>query len=300
MTVSHSRYELLQPRLVLFTRMLQGVEKGRPRAVHRTRVAARRLREVLPVLQLDSDAARRLGRRLRRVTQRLGTVRELDALLLLVEAMSVSGRYDEVALLRVARAVAEERAGVQGRSGSRLSNGELRRVAGKLEKVAEALKGEDKGPDAARACRWAVDARVRHRADALRKAVDAAGSVYLAERVHTVRIVLKKFRYAAELKANLSVDGAWAEDLAGLKRAQRLLGRLRDRQVLMDRVRQLQASLTPPDLGVWRALDLLVIAIETECRRLHARYLRHAPELIRWCDRIAGRALDAPARLRAG
>ncbi|MEP7304917.1 MAG: CHAD domain-containing protein [Acidobacteriota bacterium] len=300
MTVSRSRYELLQPRLALFTRMLQGVEEGRPRAVHRTRVAVRRLREVLPVLQLDSDVVRRLGRGLRRVTQRLGTVRELDAILLLVEAMGVSGRYDGTTLSRVAGAVAKERAEVPGRNGSRLSKGELRRLAAKLERVAEALKGEDRGREASRGCQWAVDARVRHRADALRKAVDAAGSVYLAERVHTVRIVLKKFRYAAELKAEMSGDGTWADDLAGLKRAQRLLGRLRDRQVLMDRVRQLQASLTPPDLGLWRALDSLLIAVEKECRRLHARYLRNAPELLRWCDRIAGRALDAPVRQRAG
>jgi hypothetical protein len=68
----------------------------------------------------------------------------------------------------------------------------------------------------------------------------------------------------------------------------------------MDRVRQLQASLTPPDLVLWRSLDSLLIAVEKECRRLHARYVRHAPELIRWCDRIAGRALDVPARRRAG
>jgi len=300
MTVSRSRYELLQSRLTVFTRMLRGVEEGRSRAVHRTRVAARRLREVLPVLELDSDVTRRLGRRLRRVTQQLGTVRELDALLLLVEAMGRSGRYDGTTLSRVAGAVAAERADVRARKGSRLSNSELRRLAAKLEKVAEALAGEERGREASRGCRWAVDARVRHRADALRKAVDAAGSVYLAERVHTVRIMLKKFRYAAELKAEMSVDGAWADDLAGLKRAQRLLGSLRDRQVLMDRVRQLQASLTPPDLGLWRALDSLLIAVETECRRLHARYLRHAPDVIRWCDHIAGRAFDPAARQRAG
>ena len=50
--------------------MLHGVEGGDVRALHRTRVASRRLREVLPVLQLDPDMAHKLGRRLRKITQR--------------------------------------------------------------------------------------------------------------------------------------------------------------------------------------------------------------------------------------
>ena len=239
--------------------MLHGVEEGRPRAVHRTRVAARRLREVLPVLQLDGDVARRLGRRLRRVTRRLGTVRELDALLLLVEAMRVSGRYDETALSRVAggdcagagRACADAcRRGCRAPSCGGWPPSSRRSPRG--------LKGETQGRAATRGWRWAIDARVRHRADALKEAVDAAGSVYLAERVHAVRITLKKFRYAVELKARdvarrtLGRRSGQPETDAGL------LGRLHDRQVLMDRVRQVQASLTPPDLGLWRALDALL------------------------------------------
>ena len=39
------------------------------KAVHWTRVASRRLRELLPVLGLDGDSARKLSRRLKRVTQ---------------------------------------------------------------------------------------------------------------------------------------------------------------------------------------------------------------------------------------
>ena len=50
--------------------MLQGVEDGDVDALHRARVASRRLREVLPVLQLDSDVARKLNRRLRKITDR--------------------------------------------------------------------------------------------------------------------------------------------------------------------------------------------------------------------------------------
>ena len=299
MTVSRSRYELLHKRLVLFTRMLHGVEQGRARAVHRTRVAARRLREVLPVVQLEGDVARRLGRRLRRVTRRLGIVRELDALLVLVDAMRVSGRYDESALSRVIGAIAQERVEVRGRASSKLPGAELRRLAAKLEKIAKGLEGERQGRAATRGWRWAIDARVGHRAEALKEAVDAAGHVYLAGRVHAVRIALKKFRYAVELKGEVSPDKTWGQEVGRLKRTQGLLGRLHDRQVLIDRVRQVQASLTPPSLSLWRALDALLTALEKECRRLHARYVRDAAALVALCDRMASGAQDAPARRRA-
>ena len=300
MTASRSRYELLHKRVRLFTRMLHGVEEGRARAVHRTRVAARRLREVLPVQQLDSGVARRLGRRLRRVTRRLGVVRELDALLTLVDGMRLSGRYDEVALSRVVGAMAQERATVRARASSKLPGAELERLAAKLERIAKGLMGDASGRAATRGWRWAIDARVRHRAEALKEAVDAAGNVYLAGRVHAVRIRLKKFRYAVELKGEVSPEQASGRDLASLKRAQELLGRLHDRQMLMDRVRQTQASLTPPNLPLWRALDGLLTSLEKECRRLHARYVRDAAGLLALCDRIAGRAPDdAPVRRRA-
>ena len=46
---------------------------------------------------------------------------------------------------------------------------------------------------------WAVEARVARRAAALKHAIDEAGSVYLPERLHAVRIALKKLRYGLEL-----------------------------------------------------------------------------------------------------
>src|SRR4030095_13773283 len=95
------RSDLLDARLDRFTRMLQGLEEGDVRALHRTRVASRRLREILPVLELDPDGARRLGRRLRKVTERLGVVRELDVLTLLVEELHQSRRDNAAALARV-------------------------------------------------------------------------------------------------------------------------------------------------------------------------------------------------------
>ena len=98
----------------------------------------------------------------------------------------------------------------------------------------------------ARDWRWAIDARVTHRALALKTALAEAGALYLPERLHAVRIALKKLRYAREVVAEAAGLDMKAE-LRSLKRSQDILGRLHDMQVLLDRIRQLQASLTPAD-----------------------------------------------------
>src|SRR5262245_18680174 len=85
MTVSGRRQDLIRSRLGTFTRTLHGVSTGDVKAVHRTRVATRRIRELLPLLGLKSLAASKLERRLRKLTRRLGAVRELDVLLLLIK-----------------------------------------------------------------------------------------------------------------------------------------------------------------------------------------------------------------------
>jgi CHAD domain-containing protein len=105
-----------------------------------------------------------------------------------------------------------------------------------------------------------------------------AGAVYLPGRLHAVRIALKKLRYAVELATEIAGQPTNSV-LRSLKRGQNVLGRLHDMQVLIDRVRQVQASLTPPTIAVWRALDTLVTALDNDCRRLHARYMHMRPAL---------------------
>jgi CHAD domain-containing protein len=270
--------------------LLHGVEEGDVRAIHRTRVATRRLRELLPILQLDSDLAAKLGRRLRKITTRLGSVRELDVLLLVIDELRESRRHSERALTLVADAVSRERSRMRQRVLTKLPLGEMHRVARKLERTAghlERMDGESTPPRAlSRGWRWAIDARVAKRAKALRAATDAAGAVYLPERLHAVRIALKKLRYALELSAETS-GARSTPDLEFLKRAQALLGRMHDLQVFIARIRQVQASMTPPDLSLWRELDELVASVENSCRRLHARYVRERPALDAICERAS-------------
>jgi CHAD domain-containing protein len=126
---------------------------------------------------------------------------------------------------------------------------------------------------------------VARRADALVHALDAAGSIYLQERLHGVRIALKKFRYALEISSEAS-GLKLASDIRTLKRAQDILGRLHDRQVLIDRVRQIQPAVVPPDLAAWRKLDVLVASLEDDCRRLHAMFLQRAGGVRVICERV--------------
>ena len=280
MQASTRRYDLLRKRLDRFTQMLQGVDEGNVMALHQARVASRRLREILPVLQVNPGVARRLGRRLRKVTQRLGAVRELDVLSLLVEELSASGRYDQQAMKKVASAVAEERKRVRGRMTDKLPINELRRIAGKLEHVAGDLEEQK----ASRSWQWALDARVTHRALALKTALAEAGALYLPERLHVVRIALKKLRYACEVGAEASGANIKAE-LKALKRGQDILGRLHDVQVLLDRIRRVQASLATGDAVMSRRLDGVVIGLENECRRLHARFMHQKTAVVSACER---------------
>jgi hypothetical protein len=70
-------------------------------------------------------------------------------------------------------------------------------------------------------------------------------------------------------------------------------------QVLLERVRQLQASLTPPDVTMWRKLDTLTTALENHCRRLHARFMRQRTAVLTMCDRAAGLKTSTAAARRA-
>jgi CHAD domain-containing protein len=283
MPVFTTRSELLNKRVEQFTRVLQAVETGDVRALHQARVASRRMRELVPMLQLSRGSARKLGRRLTKMTTRLGTVRELDVLLLLIDELHVSGRRGTDGLGRVGVRVSKNRDQARKRMSAHAATTEMTRLARKLERTVEDLqKAEGKSSKTAvRSWRWAIDARVAKRAARLGAAVEEAGALYLPERLHAVRIAVKKLRYAVELSTEASGDRP-GPDLRVLKRTQELLGRMHDVQVLIDEARQTQTSLAPPSVSVWRDLDTLVTSLEDDCRRLHAKYmkLRHDLEAV--------------------
>ncbi|PYQ96377.1 MAG: hypothetical protein DMF96_18825 [Acidobacteria bacterium] len=255
MPVSNRGSELLKRRLDQFTRALPGLEKGDVRALHLARVASRRLRALLPVLQLEPDTARKISRRLRKVTTRLGAVRELDALLLVIDELQVSRRDRGAALARVGVRVSKARDQARKRLTTRLRVAEMWRLAQPV------------------------------RLPVLHAHLDLLARRELA-RQHVAHQI-------GELGGK--TDGA----LRALKRGQDLLGRMHDLQVLIDRGRQVQASLAPPNVTVWRELDALLLSLDDDCRRLHARYMRVRDTLTALTDTLSARPHAAPARAQA-
>jgi CHAD domain-containing protein len=279
-----NRDDLLRTRLDRVTRLLHGVESGDVRAIHQTRVASRRLRELLPVLQLDQDVSEKLTRRLRRQARCLGDIRELDVLLHLTGELHHTKRHSDRALLRVEADIRQARDQARQRLPGQRIAAELARIRRKVEKAARGSKGHR----TLRAWYWAIDARVARRAAAVDRAVEDAGALYLPDRLHAVRIAAKKLRYALELALD-AVGKAPGADLAVLKRTQTLLGGIHDLQVLADRVRQIQASVAPSDAVVVHDLDALVTELDASCRRLHARYVRSRTGLVDVCRRLSVR-----------
>ena len=102
-----------------------------------------------------------------------------------------------------------------------------------------------------------------------------------------MRIAAKKLRYALEIVRDLSRSRATARILT-LKRAQDLLGRIHDLEVLIARTRAIQGSPNAPTLRVSADMDLLVRRLETECRRLHGRYIAMRAPLLAICDHVSG------------
>jgi CHAD domain-containing protein len=249
-------------------------------------------------LQLDGEAARKLTHQLRKVTRKLGSVREADVMLILIEELHESGRFHEPALRLVRDSIRQSSNDAHEKLPTKSAVASFRRVVRRLDRAARKLEGKETA-ESRRAWRWALDARVSRRALALKSAIDEAGSVYLPERLHRTRIALKKLRYGLELDAEAR-GGKVTPDLRLLKRLQELLGRLHDLQVLIDRVRRVQASLKPPNLTAWRNLDTLVIALEQSCRRLHARYVGERDTLLELCERLTRRSTPASRATQRG
>jgi CHAD domain-containing protein len=220
-------------------------------------------------------------------------VRELDVLLELIGELMRNDESSSAALTRLAAAVESERAVARERLAARLSPEKLKRIAAALHRATEHLESNVRktrgrivsGPR--RPWLSAMGARVARRATDLRSSIEAAGTVYAPERLHDVRIALKKLRYATEVLAETRGQRT-TPAIGALRSAQDLLGRLQDRHVLIERAQSLEASAPLPVRPADDDLRALAWGLETECRRLHAQYMRDRAMLIVIADRLSG------------
>lgn len=273
---------LLHARLVRLLQTLPAAQAGDVTSVHQARVASRRLREALPVAASAAAGAdwRRARKHARRITRALGPVRELDVALETLAEFGERGVAPATALARVRRAIVAAR---EARRAEMLAALSPRRLT-KLRREFDGLASRPDPADRAEALAQSA-ARVTTRAARLKAAIDHAGAVYLADRLHAVRIAAKKLRYAMEFDRELKRSRATAR-IRRLKEVQDLLGRLHDLEMLIEHTRAVQADLAATSRRASTDLDRLVRALEEECRQCHAAYLASRERLEGLCDAV--------------
>lgn len=249
--------------LTRLSTLLPSVRDADVEAIHDARIATRRIRAMFDIIGRDrrhedldgvAPVVRRLGRA-------LGGVRDVDVQLELVRCV-------ESRIPRAASALADVRRDLWRRRGRR---------ARKLVKTLERIEWQDLEPirrqltGVARPShrREAGDA-VRAQASQLAGAVAHASGVYFPDRAHAVRIAIKKLRYVTEA-APLSRRRA-RRALKVLKRTQKTLGLLHDRQVLLDALEGHEG-----DAG---AVEALADWLSADCRELFDEYRQQRGTLL--------------------
>lgn len=278
---------LLRQRLVSLLRAIPAAQAGDEISVHEARVASRRLREALPMLgvRAKADALDRADRRVRRITRALGPVRELDVTLLLLAELEGKGAAPARGIARVRRAVTEERQKRRAEMLEEITPSRLDKLRKRLVRIAApSSRSVPTGSALAEA-----QTQAARRAALLREAIEHAGGIYLADRLHRVRVAAKKLRYALEIQRELTHSRSTAR-LNRLKNQQDLLGRMHDLEILIDRARGVQEALPATNRRAMSELNKLIRVLEDECREGHATYMRGRPALLKLCDAVTGDA----------
>ena len=284
MSDSHPSELLIRQRLSVLTRTLPSARSGNAEAIHQARVATRRVRAALPLMTRGSKG-RKLTKAVSRLTRALGGVREIDvALLNLGElASDASVPTEGIDLLRTI--LQEERQRLFAELAERIDGVNLDRLQRKaLAAAQDYVDGHRRSRSDPKRLKAVIKQSIR-RAFALQAAVENAGGIYLPDRLHRVRITVKKLRYILEIARELSRSRASAR-IRLLKSVQELLGRMHDLEMLIMRIRTLQGSDRAPTLKVSADLGRLVRRLEMECRQLHVRYMGFKPKLLELCDYV--------------
>jgi CHAD domain-containing protein len=276
---------IVRQRLAALSRTLPAAQKGDVQAVHQARVATRRIREALPLVA-RGRTGKSLKKSVRKLTRALGPVRELDVALMNLDQLRNAGDVSDAAVARLRQLITEERQRLGAEMVRLISHFSLTRFQRRAIDAA-ALGPEATGARDPRRIAMAVS-RAARRAEGLRAAMENAAGIYLPDRLHQVRIAVKKLRYALEIAQDLSGSRATVR-IRTLKRVQDLLGRMHDLEMLIARTRAIQSRAGAPSLNLSADLDRLVRSLENECRRLHVRYMNERKGLLRICDYVSAR-----------
>ena len=274
MLIARRPMTLLREQVATLESYLSAVRDGDPEGVHQARVATRRIRELLPLTAegRGSDTADELADGFRSVGRSLGDVRDADVQIALLRSLEthIPGAAATLVLLR------------QRQERRRLSL--MRGLIKGFERMEIDRLLESVQHGVIRAMRHTAsnwDRRLRvaiaDRAEGAREAIVHATGVYFPNRAHKARIAIKKFRYATEIAA---ATGLWNahETIRELKKGQDLLGRVHDRQELLDSLPAIDDAY--PEGSHRGQLELVAQVVEAEAHELHGRYLSRRQRLL--------------------
>jgi CHAD domain-containing protein len=298
MTVQRLRDTLWLKRLTGIDQLWKVARKGDPDGVHQLRVASRRVREALPILSDGNHPhkVRRMQRTVRALTRTLGPVRECDVSLLLLAALEREHPENRSAIQVVRQAVVAKRKELQDRLHEHLDSVTPEELVRKLTKATRRKKKpvadnrERSRPDGSiEHWRLALAARIVRRSKQLEQFIEYAGALYAPDRLHGVRVSVKKLRYALELGQEARV-ARLTSAIRLLKKMQDNLGELQDREALLDRVRTVHAAQGHPALS--DSLERLTRLLEEETRLYHAQFVGQREDLVKLCAGVRQQASD--------
>jgi CHAD domain-containing protein len=218
------------------------------------------------------------------LTRALGRVRELDVALMNLDELTADAALQSEGIDVLRTMLKEERQRLYADMAEQVDCVDLQKLQRKAVGAAARLV-QSEAEDASAKRLKAVIKRAARRAVSLQAAIDNAGGIYLPDRLHEVRIAVKKLRYVLEIARELSRSRASAR-IRTLKSVQDLLGRMHDLEMLIARVRAVQGSDRAPTLKASGDLDRLVRRLEMECRQLHVRYIGVKKKLLELCDYV--------------
>lgn len=257
---------------------LPGVRDGRASSIHDSRVATRRIRQLLQLAAgLANQQTEETGERFAKAGKALGAVRDADVRIQLLSGLEARNPHLAPWLVRVRYAQERARQGLVRRLIKRLEQLEIARI---VEEASSRHSPFRKAlENASRTARWrnVLDMMMAARAHKTIEAIEHAGGVYFPNRLHRARIAVKKLRYALEIPRELGAPDLDAS-LRGLKKAQEVLGDLHDRQALLDEFQPMAP--TPKNGELTATVRLVTEVVEAECRALHERYVARRAALV--------------------
>lgn len=234
--------------------------------IHDLRVASRRLRAVIPLLEpfIGKKTARRLRRPLQRLTREVGRLRNLD------EARAYLRRLCDPALQPLIDRLERQRRKEVRLVRELLETLPYKRLEQQLGEVSAQLAAQQTASGHAVVALLAERSLLLYRP--IHELLQLNGLSQLAEERHALRIAVKKWRYFNELLAVL-LKNDQRRLLERLKRYQTLLGDLNDRELLLALLRD--TTKLPAERRA--AVEAAVLGEHRQLVRRFGTLLRTAP-----------------------